>query len=194
MGAGAGRQMRKRLYDVYAMRVLDRACFSPPWLLGSIAAGFLVIIRMRNSRRWLLRFNFYPFGHSLMALTAAGNRTKSSCRLTDSTDESPMTAEVHRHFEVRRRRNPKKAGQEPFMIHIHTTSECVITCPHCRTAKVEIMPSDACQFFYECSGCGALLKRKLGTCCVFCSYGSVPCPPVQAARACEKGMRSSLYA
>lgn len=80
------------------------------------------------------------------------------------------------------------------MIHGHATSECVITCPHCGTAKHETMPSDACLFFYECTGCGALLKRKPGLCCVFCSYGSVPCPPVQEARACEKGMRSSLYA
>ena len=79
------------------------------------------------------------------------------------------------------------------MIHAHTTRECVITCPHCRTAKAELMPNDACLFFYECSGCGALLKKKAGTCCVFCSYGSVPCPPVQEARACEKGMQSSVY-
>jgi len=80
------------------------------------------------------------------------------------------------------------------MIHGHTTSECVITCPHCGTASVETMPHDACLFFYECSACGALLKKKDGNCCVFCSYGSVPCPPVQEARACEKDMRSSIYA
>ena len=46
------------------------------------------------------------------------------------------------------------------------------------------MPTDACQFFYECKGCGARLKPKLGDCCVFCSYGSVPCPPIQAGRTC----------
>lgn len=41
------------------------------------------------------------------------------------------------------------------------------------------MPTDACQFFYDCTGCGALLKPKRGDCCVFCSYGTVPCPPIQ---------------
>jgi hypothetical protein len=41
------------------------------------------------------------------------------------------------------------------------------------------MPTDACQFFYDCKGCGQRLKPKPGDCCVFCSYGSVPCPPVQ---------------
>jgi len=41
------------------------------------------------------------------------------------------------------------------------------------------MPTDSCAYFYECEECGTLLKPKQGDCCVFCSYGSVPCPPVQ---------------
>ncbi len=41
------------------------------------------------------------------------------------------------------------------------------------------MPTNACQFFYDCTGCGTLLKPKPGDCCVFCSYGTVPCPPIQ---------------
>jgi hypothetical protein len=40
------------------------------------------------------------------------------------------------------------------------------------------MPTDACQFFYECSNCKTLLRPKPGDCCVFCSYGSVKCPPL----------------
>lgn len=54
-----------------------------------------------------------------------------------------------------------------------------IVCPHCRTAKTETMPLDACQFFYHCSGCGKQLRPRPGDCCVFCSYGSNPCPPMQ---------------
>ena len=46
-----------------------------------------------------------------------------------------------------------------------------------------MMPTDACLFFYDCEGCGAPLKPKRDDCCVFCSYGSVPCPPVQASGA-----------
>jgi hypothetical protein len=34
-------------------------------------------------------------------------------------------------------------------------------------------------FFYDCKGCGERLKPLPGSCCVFCSYGSVPCPPIQ---------------
>src|SRR5881227_4018245 len=61
--------------------------------------------------------------------------------------------------------------------------QCTLTCPKCSHQAVETMPTDACQFFYNCKGCGARLKPKPGDCCVFCSYGSVPCPPIQAARA-----------
>ena len=63
--------------------------------------------------------------------------------------------------------------------------QSVITCPSCGTTKTETMPTDSCRYFYECTGCSTLLKPKAGHCCVFCSYGSMPCPPVQAARACE---------
>ncbi len=58
----------------------------------------------------------------------------------------------------------------------------IITCPHCGGQESEVMPTDACQFFYDCKGCGAVLRPLPGDCCVFCSYGSAPCPPVQAAR------------
>ena len=57
-----------------------------------------------------------------------------------------------------------------------------ITCPQCGHRKVEEMPTDACQFFYECQGCGAILRPKAGACCVFCSYGSIPCPSIQLER------------
>jgi hypothetical protein len=60
--------------------------------------------------------------------------------------------------------------------------ESIITCQHCSCAKSETMPTDACRIFYTCTLCGATLRPKPGDCCVFCSYGSVPCPPIQAER------------
>lgn len=57
--------------------------------------------------------------------------------------------------------------------------DSTLTCPECGFVKTETMPTDACQRFYECEQCHALLKPKPGDCCVFCSYGTVPCPPVQ---------------
>ena len=51
-----------------------------------------------------------------------------------------------------------------------------ITCPNCGYQKTETMPTDACQFFYECEHCKTVLKPKNGDCCVYCSYGDMPCP------------------
>jgi len=49
-----------------------------------------------------------------------------------------------------------------------------LTCPMCGHQATETMPRGACQYFYDCKGCGAVLKPKAGDCCVFCSYGDVP--------------------
>lgn len=59
-----------------------------------------------------------------------------------------------------------------------------ITCPTCQHQSRERMPEDACTWFYTCAGCGERLKPKPGDCCVFCSYGDVPCPPIQASSDC----------
>lgn len=54
-----------------------------------------------------------------------------------------------------------------------------LTCPLCSHREREEMPTDACQFLYDCKGCGELLRALRGDCCVFCSYGDVKCPPIQ---------------
>lgn len=69
--------------------------------------------------------------------------------------------------------------------------ESVLTCPECGFAALETMPSDACLYFYECGRCHVLLQPKTGDCCVFCSFGSVPCPPIQQARHCCAGASGS---
>ncbi len=61
----------------------------------------------------------------------------------------------------------------------------IITCPECGFKKEEIMPTDSCLVFCECSNCGRILRPKKGDCCVFCSYGSVNCPPIQESDECE---------
>jgi hypothetical protein len=71
---------------------------------------------------------------------------------------------------------------EPLMAGV--ALESVLTCPQCGHAKRETMPADACQFFYECEHCLALLRPKPGDCCVFCSFGSIKCPPAQIQRSC----------
>ena len=81
-----------------------------------------------------------------------------------------------------------KAKQEPDCCTVEPTADVIlestITCPHCNHSKSEVMPTDACQYFYECEGCKTILKPKSGDCCVYCSYGTVPCPPIQQNVSC----------
>lgn len=62
--------------------------------------------------------------------------------------------------------------------------QSTLTCPQCGVATEETMPTDACQWFYECPACRALLRPRAGDCCVFCSYGTVQCPPKQRGDDC----------
>ncbi|MDF1868012.1 MAG: GDCCVxC domain-containing (seleno)protein [Saprospiraceae bacterium] len=71
----------------------------------------------------------------------------------------------------------KKSSNTPIL-------ESTITCPNCGFSKTETMPTNACQFFYECQNCKTLLKPKEGDCCVYCSFGTVKCPPIQLGEDC----------
>ena len=62
--------------------------------------------------------------------------------------------------------------------------ESVVTCPSCGAESEERMPEDACQFFWECPSCGEVARPKPGDCCVYCSYGTVPRPPIQEGDDC----------
>jgi hypothetical protein len=68
-----------------------------------------------------------------------------------------------------------------------TVRQAIVTCPHCRHAAPAAMPDDACLYYFDCPGCGVMLSPLPGDCCVFCSYGSVPCPSVQR----RKGLRDA---
>jgi len=60
----------------------------------------------------------------------------------------------------------------------------IITCPNCAHSESEVMPTTSCQWFYECKSCNKLLKPLKGDCCVFCSYATMPCPPIQENKKC----------
>lgn len=74
-------------------------------------------------------------------------------------------------------------GDENPRIMADVILQAQITCPHCAHASLETMPEDACLHFWECPSCGEVVKPKAGDCCVFCSYGEEPCPPVQKRHA-----------
>ncbi len=61
-------------------------------------------------------------------------------------------------------------------------TKSIITCPVCEHSKEYEMPLNACQIYHECENCHTILHPKKGDCCVFCSYGTNPCPPIQKQR------------
>lgn len=66
--------------------------------------------------------------------------------------------------------------------------QSVITCPNCGHEQQETMPMDACTWSWECPQCKTDTNPKQGDCCVFCSYGTIPCPSMQHSgqtRACN---------
>ncbi|MCX8052158.1 MAG: hypothetical protein N3B17_09750 [Chlorobi bacterium] len=60
--------------------------------------------------------------------------------------------------------------------------QSTLTCPACGFRYEREMPADSCVFFEECPNCHTVYRPKEGDCCVFCSYGTVPCPPMQRER------------
>ncbi len=62
---------------------------------------------------------------------------------------------------------------------METTTMATLTCPECKHEQGVDMPTDACQFFYECVNCKTLLRPLDGDCCVFCSFANKLCPVKQ---------------
>ncbi len=80
------------------------------------------------------------------------------------------------------------AGVNYYRVKLHKGMKIelssTICCPNCGHKATEEMPTDACTYFYECKGCKTRLKPLPGDCCVFCSYGTVKCPPIQQGINC----------
>lgn len=75
-------------------------------------------------------------------------------------------------------RRPKSEEKKELVL------QSVLKCPNCGFEKEETMPTDSCQFFYQCESCKENLRPKEGDCCVYCSFGSVACPPIQLDDEC----------
>ena len=43
-----------------------------------------------------------------------------------------------------------------------TELHSILTCPKCDHQETETMPTDACQFFYDCKSCGEVLRPHEG--------------------------------
>lgn len=74
----------------------------------------------------------------------------------------------------------KKLSFSVALRGLNMQPESLPTCPACDHAELLAMPTNACQWFCECTACKTLLKPKPWDGCVFCFYGSMLCPPVQS--------------
>jgi hypothetical protein len=54
-----------------------------------------------------------------------------------------------------------------------------VTCPHCGQAEQVLMPRYASKSYYQCPACQQVYQAKKESCCIFCSYGNIACPPAQ---------------
>jgi hypothetical protein len=132
-------------------------------VLVALAAGGHALSYRRHRNRWLLASALAGAAAVFGGLYLAGSELLVYAGLAALVAASTV--------DLWRRLRPKR----------RVVLESEITCPKCGTRRVEKMPEDACQFFYECGGCRVLLRPKPGDCCVFCSYGSVKCPPMRLA-------------
>ena len=82
----------------------------------------------------------------------------------------PLLAYVGRSFGNQRKKRPAWQG-------IQRT--CVITCPVCSKAVSETMSHESLKRVYHCPQCLTWLAPKHGDHCIYDSYGSVKCPPLQ---------------
>ena len=92
--------------------------------------------------------------------------------------EGPVAGR-HRMSKRCRAQSAPGVRSQAYGEHMEAILKSTITCPECGAAAEEDMPTDACVVSYECKACLTMLRPLAGDCCVFCSYGSVKCPPVQ---------------
>ncbi len=160
------------LFGLGALSAYERQLFIAAQALVALAVLGHALAYLQHRKRWLLGLGILSgagvFGGLYLlnseAMTYAG---LAGLAVTSATD-----------FWGRTRAKVRPSFQETTP---NAVLNSVITCPNCGHRKREEMPTDTCWFFYECAGCRALLRPKPGDCCVFCSYGSSKCPPMQAA-------------
>jgi len=58
----------------------------------------------------------------------------------------------------------------------------IVQCPHCHFKVTERMSTTQQVREWECPACHKRVQASPGACCIFCEYGTVPCPAVQQGR------------
>jgi len=145
--------------------------------LVAVAVIGHVLAYRRHGKRWLLGMGALSGAAVFVGLYLLGSETLVYAGFTGLVATSATDFWARFHGMPARSRPHPDAKADSDHAAPGPALESVIACPKCGHRKREKMPTNACQFFYQCTGCGVLLQPKTGDCCVFCSYGSVKCPP-----------------
>ena len=99
----------------------------------------------------------------LIEYTEAFQNCKTECEQWDDREQSSVDQAHCAHREL----PGKEVAQHRVQVAQHSRNDIA------ERARFR-------QWFPMCEGCGTRLAPKPGDCCVFCSYGTVRCPPIQA--------------
>ncbi len=53
--------------------------------------------------------------------------------------------------------------------------ESILTCPNCSHQKQEKLLENTFPTRFRCGNCQEMAEVKLGDCCIYCSFGDIPC-------------------
>lgn len=59
--------------------------------------------------------------------------------------------------------------------------ESTLVCPRCNHGERMMMAENSSLVVHVCQSCGLEMHRLPGNCCLFCTWGTVPCPTAQRA-------------
>jgi len=93
-------------------------------------------------------------------MTSARYKDRAACRQGDQPIRPRHSSQSHRSWS---QSHDVCLSDRSLRHRVHALGKTiisVITCPHCGTAKLETMSTNACQFFYICTGWGAMLRPK----------------------------------
>ena len=116
----------------------------------------------------------YPRAHDHADRALATGEAHSNPVPIDAVRSPPLNL-----MRVREPRTEESRDKEPSLaIPRARRPEMVtqLTCPHCGHESQEVVPIDACVILHVCAECGLDVRPLRGDCCVFCSYGTDPCP------------------
>ena len=64
-------------------------------------------------------------------------------------------------------------------LHHSVILETVMTCPSCHAKEKQTMWPHFIESVFVCNKCNKPHLQIPDRCCIYCSYGSIECPPIQ---------------